>query len=189
LTAADDLKPTRRDYYRVETEQMRITELCDALAIWRSKCQGDGLPIWGDLHFLDFDTRILPRMMLLDVDFEPGFGAYRFWGSQVASADGTDMTGRRVDGLAPERHARYSEEQYRWIVTHARPALFVACLGEKTWDRKYEAVLRMPCRSAADSTVDRVLSVGFYDDVRQAIEDYVDTTVDLANYFDTNLTG
>ncbi len=181
---SDAPKSVRPDYYRVETSAMRIAELCDALAVWQSKCRDDGLPVWGDLHFLDFNVRILPRMMLLDVDLQPGFGSYRFWGSKVASADGTDMTGRRVDALAPDRHARYSEEQYRWVVEHARPALFVACLGEKSWDRKYEAVLRMPCRSAADSPLDRVLSIGFYDDVRQAIEDYVDSGIDLANYFD-----
>ncbi len=185
MTAGDESKVSAQpDFYRVDPSAMRITELCDALAVWQSKCRNDGLPVWGDLQFLDFDVRILPRVILLDVDFEPGFGTYRFWGSRVASFNGVDMTGRRVDGLAPDRHARYSEQQYRWIVANAKPALFVACLGEKSWDRKYEAVLRMPCRSAPDSSVDRVLSVGYYDDVPQAIEDYVDAEIDLYNYFD-----
>ncbi|MEX0694321.1 MAG: hypothetical protein WD075_07760 [Rhodospirillales bacterium] len=172
------------DFYRIEPNAMRITELCDALAVWRSKSRDDVLPVWGDLDFLDFDVRILPRMILLDVDLAPGYGTYRFWGTRVASFNGVDMTGRRVDGLAPERHARYSEQQYRWVVDHARPALFVACLGEKSWDRKYEAVLRMPCRSAPDRAVDRVLSVGYYDDVPQTIENFVDADIDLYNYFD-----
>ncbi len=174
----------RPDYYRVEVENMRIAELCAALDVWRSKCRSDDLPVWGELDFLDFDPLILPRMILLDVDHGPGFGCYRFWGTRVASFNGVDMTGLRVNSLAPDRHANYSEEQYRWIVEHARPSLFVACLGEKAWDRKYEAMLRMPLRSAPDSSLDRVLSVGFYDDVRQTIEAYVDADVDLENYFD-----
>lgn len=67
----------RPDYYRVEIENMRIAELCDALTVWRSKCREDNIPVWGDLYFLDFDPRILPRMILLDVDHGPGFGSYR----------------------------------------------------------------------------------------------------------------
>ena len=185
MNKSDYLPPsTRPDYYRVDVENMRIPELCDALAVWQSRCHNGNLPVWGDLDFLDFDPKILPRMILLDVDHDPGFGTYRYWGTRVASFNGTDMTGLRVNGLEPARHASYSEEEYRWVVDHARPALFVACLGEQAWDRKYEAVLRMPCRSAADSPLDRVLSVGFYDDVRQTIEDYVDADVDLENYFD-----
>ncbi len=174
----------RPDYYRVDVESMRIQELCEALDVWRSKRRPDGIPVWGDLDFLDFDTKILPRMILLDVDNGPGFGIYRYWGTRVASFNGVDMTGLRINGLAPARHARYSEEQYRWVVENARPSLFVACLGEKSWNRKYEAMLRMPCRSAADAPLDRVLCVGFYDDVRQTIENYVDADIDLENYFD-----
>ncbi len=174
----------RPDFYRVELEHMHIPELCDALDVWRSKCRGDGFPVWGDLDFLDFDTKILPRMILLDVDNEPGFGVYRYWGTRVASFNGVDMTGLRINGLAPARHARYSEEQYRWVIENGRPSLFVACLGEKAWDRKYEAMLRMPCRSVSDGSLDRVLCVGFYDDVPQTIEQYVDAEIDLENYFD-----
>jgi len=183
----DSVPVERPDFYRVEVGNMRIAELCEALAVWRSKCAADGIPVWGDLDFLDFDPKILPRMILLDVDHGPGLGTYRYWGTRVASFNGVDMTGRRINGLAPDRHAKYSEEQYAWVVEHARPSLFVACLGEKAWDRKYEAMLRMPCRSAPDAPLDRVLCVGFYDDVRQAIEDYVDADVDLENYFDPDV--
>ena len=172
------------DFFRVAVEDMRIAALTQALAIWRSKCRDDGPPLWGDLHFTDFDNDLIPFMMLVDVDGGPGYGHYRFWGSQVASADGKDMTGLRISDLAPPRHAAYSEEQYRWVVENAKPALFVACLGEKSWDRNYEAVLRMPCRSAGDGGIDRVFSIGYYDDVRSAIEDYIDAEVDLHNYFD-----
>lgn len=179
-----DGKTAHPDFYRVDVADMRIAELCAAHDVWRSKCREDGVPIWGDLHFLDFDPRILPRMILLDVDHEPGFGTYRYWGTRVVSFNGCDMTGMRVSGLAPMRHANYSEAQYRWVVKHARPALFVACLGEKAWDKKYEAILRMPCRSAPDSAIDRIVVVGFYDDVPQTIEEFVDADIDLENYFD-----
>ena len=122
---------TRPDYYRVDVENMRIPELCDALSVWQSKCRNESLPVWGDLDFLDFDPKILPRMILLDVDHDPGFGTYRYWGTRVASFNGVDMTGLRVSGLEPARHANYSEEEYRWVVDHARPALFVACLANR----------------------------------------------------------
>ncbi len=171
------------DYFRVDIADMRIAPLNAAHDVWRSKCSKDDVPIWGDLHFLDFDAAILAYMMLLDIDGAPAFGIYRYWGSLVASANAKDMTGLRVSDLAPERHALYCAQQYQWIVEHARPSLFVACLGEKSWDRKYEAVLRMPCRSAVDSGIDRVLSVGFYEDAREAIESMVNADIDLENYF------
>ncbi len=188
MTSQSLRKLKHPDFFRVDVEDMRIAGLTDALAIWRSKCRDDGLPVWGDesgnLFFTDISADLIPFMMLVDIDDQPGFGAYRFWGSQVASADGRDMTGLRICDLAPLRHAGYSEEQYRWVVTRQKPALFVACLGEKSWDRKYEAVLRMPCRSAPDSPVDRVFCIGYYDDVRQKIEDFIDADVDLHNYID-----
>jgi len=172
------------DYFRVDVTDMQILPLNAALEVWRSKCPEGDVPIWGDLHFLDFDAEVLPNIMLLDVDGGTGFGSYRYWGSLVASANAKDMTGLRVSDLVPPRHAAYSVRQYRWIVENARPALFVACLGEKSWDRKYEAVLRMPRRSAVDSGIDRVLSVGFYEDAREAIESMIDADIDLENYFD-----
>ena len=172
------------DYFRVDVVDMRILPLNAALDVWQSKCPDGDVPIWGDLHFLDFDTAVLPYIMLLDVDGEPGFGSYRYWGSLIASANARDMTGLRVSDLAPPRHAAYSARQYQWIVENARPSLFVACLGEKSWDQKYEAVLRMPCRSTIDSGIDRVLSVGFYEDARDAIESMVNADIDLENYFD-----
>ena len=42
----------------------------------------------------------------------------------------------------------------------------------------------MPCRSAVDSGIDRVLSVSFYEDAREAIESMIDADIDLENYFD-----
>lgn len=172
------------DYFRVNIVDMRIPPLVEAADVWREKCPDIGVPVWGNLHFLDFPAQLLPFMMLVDIDNGPGFGRYRYWGSQVASADGRDMTGLRLSELAPPRHAQYSEEQYRWVVSHGEPALFVACLGEKSWDRNYEAVLRLPCSSAPAVGIDRVLSIGYYHDVRQTIEDYLDADVDLHNYFD-----
>lgn len=182
---SDDVQPGKTpDFYRVDLKHMRIADLCAALAVWEAKRPDDGLPVWGDLNFLDFDSRILPRMILLDVDLEPGFGTYRYWGTRVASFNATDMTGRRVSQLAPLRHASYSESQYQWIVDHREPSLFVACLGEKSWDKKYEAMLRMPCHSALGThAIERILSVGFYDDVQQTIKDFVDVDIDLDNYF------
>lgn len=188
MTKPSTQSSTPPDFFRVDVADMRIPGLNDALEIWRAKCHGDDPPVWGDgpgeLYFTDMANDLIPVMMLVDIDHEPGFGSYRFWGSRVASADGRDMTGLRICDLAPSRHAQYSEEQYRWVVSHGEPALFVACLGEKSWNRKYEAVLRMPCRSAPGSNIDRVFCIGHYDDVRQKIEDYIDTDVDLHNYID-----
>lgn len=188
MTTPSDDAPKHPDYFRVDVSDMRIPGLNDALETWRAKCRDGHVPVWGEgpgeLYFTDVSNDLIPFMMLVDLDDQPGVGAYRFWGSRVASADGRDMTGLRVCDLAPPRHARYSEEQYRWVIAHGEPALFVACLGEKSWNRKYEAVLRMPCRSSPDSDIDRVFCIGYYDDVRQKIEDYIDADVDLHNYID-----
>ena len=162
---------------------MRIEALVQAHETWASKCVGDQVPIWGDLDFLDFESEILPFMMLVDIDGEPGYGRYRFWGSQVASADERTMTNLRISDLSPPRHAQYSEEQYRWVVENKAPALFVSCLWEKTWNQKFEAVLRMPCRSSADNGIDRVVAVGFYSRAMHSISDYINAGVNLGDYF------
>jgi len=74
LTPDDGQLGKTPDFYRVDLKHMRIADLCEALAFWEAKRPDDGLPVWGRLNFLDFDPRILPRMILLDVDLEPGFG-------------------------------------------------------------------------------------------------------------------
>ena len=45
-------------------------------------------------------------------------------------------------------------------------------------------MLRMSCHSdLGTNAIDRILSVGFYDDVQQTIKDFVDVDIDLDNYF------
>lgn len=171
------------DYYRIDVDDMRIDALVQAHAMWASKCVGDQVPVWGDLDFLDFDSVIIPYMVLVDIDGQPGFGRYRFWGSAVASANAQTMTNLRISDLYPERHAKYSEAQYRWVVENVQPALFVACLFEEGWNQKFEALLRMPCRSSVHAGIDRVLSIGFYSTAMRSITDYVDANVDLGDYF------
>lgn len=166
---------------------MRIDALVTAYQTWASKCIGDQVPIWGDLDFLDFESAVLPFMMVVDIDGEPGYGRYRFWGSEVASADERTMTDLRLSDLSPPRHAQYSEEQYRWVVENAQPALFVSCLWEKAWNQKFEAVLRMPCQSSADSGIDRVVAVGFYSTAMRSISDYISADVNLGDYFGVDI--
>lgn len=174
---------TNQEFYRIDVQDMKIEALVRAHEIWQRKCAGSQVPIWGDLDFLDFDSEVIPYMMLVDIDGKPGYGRYRFWGTAVASADGRTLTNQRISDLLPPRHAVYSEQQYRWVVENVTPALFIACLYEKGWDQKFEAMLRMPCRSSADADIDRVVSVGFYSSAMRSITDYISADVDLGDYF------
>lgn len=171
------------DFIRLDIADARIDALVRAHAVWQGKCVNGKVPIWGDLDFLDFESDIIPYMMLVDIDGKPGCGRYRFWGSAVASANEQTMTNLRVSDLYPARHAEYTEIQYRWVVENAQPSLFVSCLFEEGWNQKFEAVLRMPCRSSADADIDRVLSVGFYSSAMRSISDYINIDVDLNDYF------
>lgn len=162
---------------------MRIEVLVKAHQVWLAKCVDGDLPIWGDLDFLDFDSNIIPYMVLVDIDGKPGYGRYRYWGSRVATSNGQNMTNLRVSDLSPSRHADYSGTQYRWVVDNAQPGLFISCLWEKTWDQKFEAVLRLPCRSSADSGIDRVVAIGVYGKAMRSISDYISTDIDLGDYF------
>lgn len=175
------------EFYRFDITDMRIEPLVTAHATWAAKCHDTQVPVWGDLDFLDFESATLPYMALVDIDGEPGYGGYRFWGTEIASANGQTMTNLRIGDLYPARHARYSEAQYRWVVENARPALFVACLFEDGWNQKFEAMLRMPCRSSPDAEIDRVLSIGFYSSAMRSISDYVSAGVDLGDYFGVDI--
>ena len=171
------------EFYRIDIEDMQIDALKRAHQVWASKCVEGQSPIWGDLDFLDFDSEIIPYMLLVDIDGEPGYGRYRFWGTKVTCANEESMTGRRISDLYPARHAEYSEAQYRWVLENQKPALFIACLHEKVWEQKFEALLRMPCRSSGDAGIDRVVCVGFYSTAMRSISDYISADVDLGDYF------
>ena len=129
------------------------------MQVWRQACDGDALPKWGEVHFLDFPPRAIARMILLDV----GTWTYRFWGSEVRTFGGGDYTGRGPKDLEIDDTMKAVIGQYEEIVAAAETACFVARIRQSEWGVAHVLVLRLPF--AADGrTVDHVLSIAVYEE-------------------------
>jgi len=153
-------------YVIFEADVIRGSAFGPALNIWDSRRGDMFAPTWNrDIHFLDFDTAIIPRMMLVRVDGHPGIGVYRFWGTGVKTYDGADRTNGRVTAQETPEMAEDFAKQYQQVIDTRTPHAFVTeiRLPDPMERRKFEACLRLPFTSDGE-TVDWMLSIDHYAD-------------------------
>ncbi|MBO6521359.1 MAG: hypothetical protein JJ900_10600 [Rhodospirillales bacterium] len=151
-------------YVTLEAGAIRKAAFGAALALWESR-RGDRIaPRWKhDVDFLDFEPRVIPRMMLVEVDGRPGVGVYRFWGTGIKTYDGSDQTGGRVSTQETPDMQEDFVAQYEQVVATGTPRVFATRIRllDPTERFKYEASLRLPF-SSDNETVDWVLSIDYY---------------------------
>jgi len=153
-------------YVTFEADVIRGSAFGPALDIWESRRGDRFAPAWNrDIHFLDFDTRLIPRMMLVQVDGNPGVGVYRFWGTGVKTYDNSDQTNGRVSTQETGEMAEDFVEQYQQVVDSRLPRAYATqiMLSGAVKHFKFEACLRLPFTSDGES-VDWVLSIDHYAD-------------------------
>ncbi len=152
-------------YVTFEIDAIRNAAFSGALELWESRRGDHFAPGWNrDLHFLDFDTKVIPRMMLVQVDGKPGLGVYRFWGTGIKTYDGSDQTGWRVDNQETPEMEDDFVAQYEEVAATRTPSVYATQIRLKDdmlEQLKYEASLRMPFTSD-NHAVDWVLSIDYY---------------------------
>ena len=95
--------------------------LRDVLAYWRSLGGGRGLPSADEVYPLGMGARILPHILLIDVEAGGGL-RYRLCGTAIDQMAGRPLKGVAVDGNHP--NAEYNDfllTLYRRAITGRRP--------------------------------------------------------------------
>src|SRR5690554_2118121 len=82
--------------------------------LWISKRRYNELPRRADFEPAEM-KRLLPNLLILDIEENPFRARYRLVGTKVVAASGFDFTGRYLDELELESGGEYWDAQYRAV--------------------------------------------------------------------------
>lgn len=88
--------------------------------LWISKRRYNELPRRADFEPAEM-KRLLPNLLILDIEENPFRARYRLVGTKVVAASGFDFTGRYLDELELESGGEYWDAQYRAVYEARRP--------------------------------------------------------------------
>jgi hypothetical protein len=142
-------------------------EIKQAYAYWRGKLRGRPMPSRADIEPAEVKA-LLPKLFMVDVEYEPVRFRYRLIGTDIVTSLGRDATGRAIDESTFGEHATIIQSVYGAVVACRRP---VAVRGRTTWlkDREWKRFqnLLLPL-SSNGNVVDIILGVF---EVRSIISD------------------
>ena len=132
----------------------RYPVLAAALQYWRSKCAGRFAPARGDIDPADM-VAVLPRIMMVEVSYDPLDFRYRLAGTGIRSIHGEELTSKRARDLTPPAYGRLIHQHYALAVTRRAPILHLVRLDVDNADRSYVRMI-LPL-SEDGQRIDRLL--------------------------------
>lgn len=95
------------------------------LDFWTS-CRGTAFaPRWADFHLDQLPPRLLPYVLVLDVEYDPVSYIYRFWGTGHSRYHQQDYTGRKITDMSLSWSSRLLLEQYAQVLNARKPLVFI----------------------------------------------------------------
>jgi hypothetical protein len=138
---------------------------------WVSKCGGD-IPDRSDLDPADL-KRLLPNILISDVEHEPFRIRYRLVGTRAREATGFDIVGRYLDELLPTDPDEPWMDDYSLAYRTRRPVLGVSSIRTTSGGVfTYEYGL-FPLRRGG-AAIDQFVAVEDYEDLNSTLMDLVE---------------
>jgi hypothetical protein len=95
--------------------------LRNVLGYWRRQCGDRRMPAPGDIDPIGLGPRVLPHLVLVDVEQQGGL-RYRLCGTGIIAEVGRDLKGERVDGFHPDQaYGEWLLSLYRRSIASCRP--------------------------------------------------------------------
>jgi hypothetical protein len=137
------LEPGMRPYDDAEPALSAIFDY------WAGKCRGAEPPIRRDLDMIDIPAKVLPLLMLFDVDTKSGRMRfrYRLIGTTVTQYIGHDHTGRFLDEVIPADRAAVVVPSLEAAVKTGKANTLEASFAFPNRDFNYVRRLVMPLSS------------------------------------------
>lgn len=139
------------------------------IRIWENMFFQDKLPSWTDVNLLDFPTRIIPMITVVDIDWDhagPIDGdamIYRFWGTGHVTAKNVERTGLRLSENSNRVDVVVAE--YLRVVNEKKPIAFSKYIRiNKPTEAALQTTVRLPL-SYGGNRVDGVLSASEWDSI------------------------
>lgn len=119
-------------------------QLSTAYGYWQSRGTADVGPTWNDIDLFELPPAILPTTMVVDIKPNMRDNLFRFWGSELTTIHGREMTGRCPYDILPEEFGQRLLEDHARVVAMKRPhAIVYEVLGVKGYIHSH-MVLRLP---------------------------------------------
>ncbi|GIK98437.1 MAG: hypothetical protein BroJett029_26460 [Alphaproteobacteria bacterium] len=103
-----------------DADQSRSPLIAELYAIWKRKRGDAELPRRADFEPAEM-KRLLPNLIIAEIEAEPLRVRYRLVGTKVAAASGFDFSGRYLDEIDLATGAENWLAQYREILASRRP--------------------------------------------------------------------
>lgn len=144
-------------------------DLTLCLHIWENLGVEGELPSWREVNLLDFPTRIIPLIAVVDIDWNcagPLDGnamEYRFWGTGHVNAKNVERTGMKLTEKSDRADVVVSE--YLRVVNEKKPIAFRKYIRiNKPTEASIQTTVRLPL-SNDGNRVDGVLSASEWDPI------------------------
>ena len=162
-------KPSAVRAVELDIDCNRYPEITAVLAYWRAKKGSRAFPARADIDPLEF-TRALPRVMMVDVSYEPLEFRYRVAGTGLFSMHGQELTGKRARELEPPEFGALIHRHYAEAIDRRAPMLH---LIELTLDDLTTSYARLILPLSGDGTViDRLMTVEAHEDHAQELQQF-----------------
>ncbi len=146
---------------KVDLQLEPFADLLDLHRHWLTLSRGRIAPARDEFDPTEIPPRILPKIMMVDVQHDPLDFSYRFWGTGIVDFHGVDLTGHSVMEVKPACFAEMVWQQYADVVGTKEPGLFVHNVPVRSGMLEPHAILRLPF-SGDGEVVDIVMSADEY---------------------------
>ena len=148
-------KPSTVRAVELDIDCKRYPEIDRILSYWRAKKGDRTFPSRADIDPLDF-RRELPRVMMVEVSYDPLEFRYRVAGTGLFAMHGQDLTGKLARELEPPEFGTLIHRHYAEAIARRAPVLH---LIELTLDHLATSYARIILPLSSDGAViDRLIT-------------------------------
>lgn len=139
----------------------RYPEIAQVLAYWRARKGDRAFPSRADVDPLEF-SRALPRVMMVDVSYDPLEFRYRVAGTGLFAMHGQELTGKLARELDPAEFGAMIHRHYSEVIERRVPILHLIELTVNYLATSYARII-LPL-SSDGTAIDRLMTVEAYED-------------------------
>ncbi len=133
------------DFKYINREIALAPQEMQALVKYWNDLRGERLaPTMKEFDLLEIPSHLLPHSLLVDYNTSNDTFKFRFFGTEMVSRHGEEMTGRSPLDFKWSSFGEVLEKEYRKSLKHKRPEFFTFDFIDEIGARKLHEVLRLP---------------------------------------------
>jgi hypothetical protein len=167
------LKPSTVRAVELDIDCKRYPDIDVVLAYWRAKKGDRTFPSRADIDPMDF-ARVLPRVMMAEVSYDPLEFRYRVAGTGLFAMHGQELTGKLARELEPPEFGALIHRHYAEVVARRAPVLH---LIELTVDYLATSYARLILPLSSDGQViDRLMTCEAHENHAHELQKFFEET-------------